>query len=116
MKITDQCLRIIDKVKMIDRVLLIISIAGLFISCLITLAFGERTFTLDNEAISGFIWFSILGSIYICLLSTVALIISIFIYRSGKREIWPHFKREVFLTLGCVASLTILHFSILMTQ
>jgi hypothetical protein len=57
MKIPLPVFNIINKTKLIMRLALAIAIASLFISCLLTLGFGQRAFDLDNEIISTFIWF-----------------------------------------------------------
>ena len=109
MKIPLPVFNIINKTKLIMRLALAIAIASLFISCLLTLGFGQRAFDLDNEIISTFIWFSIIGSTWTCLLSIIILAICIFIYRKYDREIWHNLKREIILTLSSVASLTIFY-------
>ncbi len=109
MKIPQPVFNIINKTKLIMRLALAIAIASLFISCLLTLGFGQRAFDLDNEIISTFIWFSIIGSTWTCLLSIIILAICIFIFRKSDREIWHNLKREIILTLSSVASLTIFY-------
>jgi hypothetical protein len=113
MKVMEQVLRLIDKVRIIDRIVLIIAIVSVAISCLLALVFGDGAFNLHNEIISTFIWFSILGCFWTCLLSTVALIISIIIHRLNNKEILRSFKQEIILTLVAAASLTMFYLCIL---
>lgn len=101
-------LEIIKRVKSIDRFLLILGIICITVSAILTFYFGDNL-NLDNEIISIFIWFSIIGCIWICILSFLFLLISIPIYRIHKIEIWTSLKWEILLTIGLIASLTIFH-------
>jgi hypothetical protein len=45
----------------------------------------------------------------ICFLSVFILTICAFVFKAKQREIWPAFKREVYLVLGTIASVVVLH-------
>ena len=113
MKVTEKVLKLINKLKGICRIALIIAIVSLVISCVLTLTLGDNAFYLDNDVISSYIWFSIIGSIWVFILSTISLIISVIVYLQHDKEFWMPFKREIILTFLTIASLTILHLSIL---
>jgi hypothetical protein len=116
MKLLEQILRIIDKVKFVDRIVLITAIVSVVISFLLMRILGDNVFALGNGVIFVFVWFSIVGSAWVCLLSTVILVISIIIYRLSNKEIWRSFKREIMLTLGSVASLTMFYLSTMVVK
>lgn len=101
-------LRIIEKVKKIDRALLIIAIICMITASIFTLYFGDNL-TLDNEEYSIFIWFSIIGSVWICILSFVLILISAIAYKKEKLQIWDSLKKEIILIVSLIASLTIFH-------
>jgi hypothetical protein len=103
----NQTIKVIDRVKAIDRVLLKITIVCLLISCLLTLIFGDN-FNLDNDIIPTFIWISIIVGVWMCLLSIVTLLILITIYKLKNKGTWHSFKREIILTLASIGSLTML--------
>ena len=101
-------MKFIDKVKPIDRILLIIAISCILISSILTLYYSDKL-TINDKIVPSFIWFSIIGSIWICFLSTVYLIVSIYIFKLKNLNIWTTFKTEIILTIALISSIAIFH-------
>ena len=101
-------IKFINKVKPIDRILLIIAICCILISSILTLYFGDNL-TINDKIVPTFIWFSIIGCIWICILSVFYLLISIIIFKLKKVTIWKTFKTEIILTIGLISSIALFH-------
>ena len=101
-------IKILNKVKPVERILLIIAIICILLSSILTLYFGDNL-TINDKLVPTFIWFSIIGCIWICFLSTVYLIVSIIIFKLNRLEIWTTFKNEIILTIVLISSITIFH-------
>ena len=97
--------KLINEGTAVCRMALIIAIVSLIISCFLILGFNDVVFHLGNEVISAFIWFSVIGGIWICLLSTVFLLISIAIYNLDRKVDLASVQTGIILTLVNIASL-----------
>ena len=113
----ERVLRLIEKVRIIDRVALLIAIGSVLTSCLLAKVYGERAYVigpgLKTAALPTYFWISIQMCIWVFLLSSVALIISAIIYRFNNKKVWNTFKWEILLTLGCIPSLLLVYICIL---
>jgi len=105
-----QTIQLIGKIKSVIRRVLVISIASLVASSILALISGGKLWYINHEEIlSTFVWYSAILGIWICFLSSIILAISAIVYKARHIEVWPSFKREVYLLLGTIASLVALH-------
>jgi hypothetical protein len=105
-----QTIQLIGKMKSVIRLLLAISTISLLTSSILALSSEGKLWDIDHEEIlATFVWYSVILGIWICFLSTLALAISAIFYRARNMDVWPSFKREVYLLLVTIASLVVLH-------
>ncbi len=105
-----QNIRLIGKMKEIIRLLLAISTVSLITSSILVFVSEGKPWEIDHEELlATFVWYSTIVGVWICFLSTVFLVISMIIYKARNMEVWPFFKREVYLLIGAISSLLALH-------
>ena len=114
---TYRALSIIESIKYLIRIGLYAVIGSILISTILIYLWEEEIWSVNEpEFLSTFVWFSIMGGIWIIFLSIIFLIISAVIYKYKNVRIWDSVKAEIFLVLGSIFSFLILHLCSLAIQ
>jgi heme/copper-type cytochrome/quinol oxidase subunit 2 len=104
MQTSSNTLLFLAKLKTALRILLRTTIVCLLITAALVLVFGTQQQASIHEWISGFIYLSIVGGLWLVVLASIAIAIVGFVSSANDQPVWPAVKQEIILTLMAIAS------------
>lgn len=101
---SERDLRTLDRLKILVRIALKLSIAFLILSTGIVFFLKEKALDIDTGMITSvIIWYSIMAGIWVSIVSFFVLLLIVVVHKVEKRLVWASFKKDVLLLLGLVA-------------